>query len=246
MEESFPINDAVQSLAEKGFFVHDGFLSAKVGGETDEEDAAFADDLLTEMLSEGSNMLGTDKLERDITRLGDGEYAARIVGGEKYVDCPRITEYVVSLTRHLPPLLNKAIDALSDASMTKLDATASMGTLRWYERKTRIAAQALLAQPEDDDVSIDRQFGVVCGDAEGTDNDLRRLSAMLYLSSKEWDATTCGGGVTMEGGESVGAVRDRILLLRSDTCTHRPEPWKGNENNEEAGVITVHFVKDSL
>ena len=52
-------------------------------------------------------MLSNDKLERDITHLGDGEYLTKIVGGEAYADCPRLTEYVVSLTLHLPPLFNK-------------------------------------------------------------------------------------------------------------------------------------------
>ncbi|KAL7541511.1 hypothetical protein ACHAXR_011437 [Thalassiosira sp. AJA248-18] len=237
VEESFPMSDAVKSIVEKGYFVHDGFLSAN-------EDEEFGDALISTMLQEGSDMLSNDKLERDITRLGDGEYLAKIVGGEAYADCPRLTEYVVSLTRHLPPLFNKEIDAL-EGDISRLDGTASMGTLRVYDRKTKLGASTLLVNPETGDGDIqDRPFGVVCGDTEGTENDTRRLTAMLFLSSKDWDASVCGGGVTVEQGERLDAIRDRIILLQSDACSHRQEPWKGEDKPglDQAGCVVVHFA----
>ena len=266
VEESFPMDEAAKALAEHGYFVYDGFLSSG-----SEEDVAFGDGLISEMMKDSSNMLANDKLERDITRLGDGEYVGRIVGGEKYADCPRLTEYVVSLTRHLPPLLNKEIDALaatdpssSDeplghvevpkkvgglrmfATLSKLDATASMGTLRVYDRKTRLGAEALLAEPSSGDAQ-DRPFGVVCEDDDGTEGDARRITVMLYLSSKEWDASKLGGGISLENGERCDAIRDRMVLLRSDACSFRREPWKGSDESglDQAGCVVVHFVKES-
>mmetsp|Transcript_21937 Transcript_21937/g.47636 ORF Transcript_21937/g.47636 Transcript_21937/m.47636 type:complete len:405 (-) Transcript_21937:90-1304(-) len=242
VEESFPMNDAVKSIVDQGYFVYDGFLSSN-------EDDAFGDALLSEMFQESSDMLSNDKLERDITRLGDGEYLAKIVGGEAYADCPRLTEYVVSLTRHLPPLLNKEIDALEAGNVSKLHSTASMGTLRVYDRKAQLGAENLLVKPQADDGDIvqDKPFGVICGDDEGTEDDTRRITAMLYLSSKDWDASVNGGGVTVENGESLDAIRDRIILLRSDTCSHRQEPWKGGDKAglEQASCAVVHFVKET-
>ncbi|KAL9183472.1 hypothetical protein ACHAXT_004328 [Thalassiosira profunda] len=242
-ETSFPAREAARAVADQGYFVYDGFLSSG-----DDEDAAFGDVLLSDMMQEGADMLASDKLERDIARLGDGEYTARIIGGEEYANCPRLTEYVVSLTRHLPPLLNKELDALGAADIARLDATASMGALRLYDRKARLGAQALVATPEtgDDDYG-GRPFGVVCGDSEGGEGDARRLTAMFFLSSKEWDAA-CSGGITLEVGEKkIDAVRDRIVLLRSDTCSHRQDPWKGSDEPglEQAGCVVVHFVKEA-
>lgn len=232
VEESFPVNDAVRAIVDRGYFAHDGFLSSG-------DDEAFGDALLSQMVNECSDMLSNDKLTRDTTRVSDGEYVANIIGGEAYVDCPRLTEYVVSLTRHLPPLLNNAFDDLAAADMSKLDATASMATLRMYDRKTVMGAET-----DDYDKSV-RPFGVICGDNEGTENDTRRLTAMFFLSSNDWDASRCGGGVTVENGERLMAIRDRIILLRSDTCSHCQEPWNGEDKAglEQAGCVVVHFVK---
>jgi hypothetical protein len=233
VEESFPVNDAANAIVDRGYFAYDGFLSSG-------DDEAFGDALLSEMMNECSDMLSNDKLTRDITRLVDGEYVGNIIGGGAYVDCPRLTEYVVSLTRHLPQLLNKSVDDLAAADISKLDATASMATLRVYDRKTRMGAEALLTKPE-----YVRPFGVVCGDSEGTENDTRCLTAILFLSSNDWDASTCGGGITIENGERLMAIRDRIILLRSDACSHRQEPWKGEDKAglEQASFVVVHFVK---
>ncbi len=238
VEESFPICDAAKALIEKGYFVYDGFLSSG-----SEEDVAFGNSLVAEMTEESFSMLANDKLERDITRLGDGEYVGGIVGGERYADCPRLTEYVVSLTRHLPPLLNSELENLQ-STMPKLDATASMGTLRVYDRKTRLGAESLLDAPRSED-AVERSFDVICGGAEGADNDARRLTTMLFLSAKDSDPNELGGGVTMENEAKYGGVCDRMILLRSDLCSHRQEPWKGNAEDDKASCITVHFVKET-
>lgn len=88
VEEAFPMKDAAMSIIERGYFVHDNFLSS-------DDDEEFGNEILSEMFQECSNMLANGKLERDITRLGDGEFLGKILGGEHYGDCPRITEYVV-------------------------------------------------------------------------------------------------------------------------------------------------------
>jgi len=240
VEDSFPISDAAKALVEKGYFVHDNFLSSN-------EDEEYGSVLLSEMLQEGSDMLLNDKLERDIALLGDGEYVGKIVGGEKYADCPRLTEYVVSLTRHLPPIFNKELDLLSPENMSRLDSTASMGLIRQYDRKTRLGAQTLLMNPGTEDGTNDRPFGVICGDNEETENDSRRLTAIFFLSSKDWNASSCGGGFTIENGERLDAIRDRIVLFRSDTCYHRLEPWIGGDEVglDQASCVIVHFVKET-
>lgn len=246
-ESAFPYDACEKSISENGYFVYDNFLS---NGDDSEE--LFGNALLSEMLQECSDMLANDKLERDITRLGDGEYLTKIVGGEAYGNCPRLTEYIVSLTRHLPPLFNKELDELAvdinNGGMVKLDATASMGTLRVYNRKTRLSESSLLKEEDGDSDKNDRPFGVICGDSEGTENDTRRLTAMLFLSAKDWDATTCKGGITVEKtGEKVDAKRDRLILLQSDTCSYRQEPWIGDDKEglDQAGCLIVHFVKDT-
>jgi hypothetical protein len=270
IERSFPARDAVGALIDRGYYACDGFLSSPststssssstIGDDVD-DDGRYGDALLSEMMSECTEMLSNDKLTRDITRLIDGEYVTNIVGGEAYVNCPRLTEYVVSLTRHLPPLLEgayKNTDATANAiagddDVCDLDDTASMATLRMYDRKTRLGAETLLtnrdAADDDtrDDASATRPYGVVCDDVgDGTERDARRLTALLFLSSDEWDGSTCGGGITMkDGGERIHAMRDRIVLLRSDTCYHRMEPWWGGEGVglDRAGCAIVHFVK---
>jgi hypothetical protein len=193
----------------------------------------FGDELLTEMFGEGIDMLSNDNLERDITRLGEGEFVSLITGGDKYVDCPRLTEYVVCMTRHLPPLLMDELD-------TPLSNTASMGSIRMYDRKTKLGTAELLVDEQSED-EIERPFGVVC---ENND-DGRRVTAHLFISSKSWDPIQHGGGITPESVQTIGAARDRLVLLRSDTCFHRLDSWKGSEEDDlkQAGCVTVHFVK---
>ena len=113
-----------------------------------------------------------------------------------------------------------------------------------------MGAETLLINKEVDNGSsgtVARPYGVVCGDTEGAENDTRRLTVMLFLSSKDWNALTRGGGITIEkSGEFVGAIRDRVILLSSDTCLHRQEPWKGDDTlgMDQASCVTVHFVKE--
>ena len=245
VEESFPINEAAKKLAEKGYFVYDGFLSKAIDGDSENEDAIFGDAMISEMLSESSSMLANDKMQRDIGRIADGEFVAQIVGGEMYAICPRLTEYVVSITRHLPPLLNKEYDAVGAGDLPKLDSAASMGSLRLFDRSTKVGAISFLANPEDAEKEnfSERPFGVVCGNNNETESDSRRLTSMLYLSSEQWKNE---GGLTMEAdGQRVEAIRDRLVLLRSDNCSFREEPWIGSDEDglDQASCAIVHFIQ---
>lgn len=75
-------------------------------------------------------------------------------------------------------------------------------------------------------------------------NDPRKLTLMYYPVSTEWDAQEDRGGITFaETGETVPAKRDRLVLLNSDTCLHRREPWHGKEGLSTASCIELHFLK---
>lgn len=121
-----------------------------------------------------------------------------------------------------------------------------MGVLRLYDRKSRLGAESLTSA---EGSQTDRDYGVICGDDDDTnENDTRRLTAMIFLSSSDWNASTCGGGVTFQNGEEkTDAVRDRIVLFRSDTSYHRQEPWMGQdvEGLDQASCLLVHFVKET-
>jgi len=231
-EESFPIRAATESIEEKGWFQYDGFLSS--------HDAGIGNALLSDMLQEVSEMLANDKMQRDIARLGDAEFTYSIVGGEEYANCPRITEFVVSLTRHLPPLINKEMGL--SASMSTLDATKSMGSLRVFDRTTYNGLGELLSST----VSSKRPFATILGDGEEVEKDARLLTAMLFLSSDKWSSREHGGGLTIqEGGVELEVNRDSLILLRSNV-SHRQEPWIGTDQDglEQAACVVLHFIKE--
>ncbi len=107
-------------------------------------------------------------------------------------------------------LIKKEISACETVHLSKLDATASMGTLSVYDCKTRLGAESLLMNQKNDDVnsSHDRPYRFVCSDVKGAEDDSRRLTAMLFLSSKNWNPAISGGGITIENnGKIVGAIR---------------------------------------
>ena len=254
-EESFPIQAAAESIEEKGWFQYDGFLSSN--------DVEAGNALLSDMLQECSDMLANDKMQRDIARLGDAEFTyssespllftfcvvlvhsslnfnSAVVGGEEYANCPRITEYIVSLTRHLPPLINKEMG--QSTSMSALDATKSMGSLRMFDRTTYKGLGELLSSTD----SSKRPFATILGDGEEVEKDARLLTAMLFLSSDKWSSSEHGGGLTIqEGGVELGANRDSLILLRSNV-SHRQEPWIGTDQDglEQAACVVLHFIRE--
>lgn len=239
--ESLPYEDLAEALSEGGCYVSDGFLG---------------EEIVSEVELEALSMLEGDKLELDVTYIGSGEYGAEIKGGEdQYADCPRSVEFVVSLTRHMPPLLNE-VNAME--GKCRIDEAASMGSVRAYDRKARASSLELLTgkssgQENDADEgervpTPERPFGYANG---GDEDDARQATVIYYATPSGWDAD-CGGGVTVQkklekdsGNEGTlfAAKRDRLLVFRSDKCFHRMEAWHGREGLDNGSCIVIHLVE---
>jgi hypothetical protein len=142
--ESLPSEDIVKAMNGGSYIVFDDILGTE---------------LCSEMKNEGQTMYLDNKLELDLeSGVTSGEYVVPIKGGqEQYTDCPRSVEYVVSLTRHLAGMLNKLVvcesgeDTLTSNAFHlgyKLDETASISSLRVFDRKARLSSLALLTGKE--------------------------------------------------------------------------------------------------
>lgn len=222
--EALPFDDINQALSTDGYIVVDNFLK---------------DDVVIDQLEkEGCALQQDDLMELDVEHgIGSGEYVTFIKGGEEqYQHCPRSIEYVVSVTKHMPSkLLN-----------IKLDSSASLGTMRTYSHKARLASIALLTGEEEDLNTPERPFGLVVEDGN-TENDARQVTLLYYPIPDSW--ADCGGGVEFQGQNDkhtlVEAKRDRLVVLMADTCMHRKEPYKGRDGLEMASCIEVHLVKAS-
>ena len=199
--EALDYDAIADGLQSKGYCVIDNFLDQS--------------ELIAEMEQEAIQMLQNDKLDRDVTNLESGEFVTAIQGGEaQYADVPRTVEYIVSLTRHMPPLLNEHNKAVERA---KLDDTASTGSLRVFDRRARQSSLELLTE-----APPPRDFELA---NEGNKNDLKAITVMYFLSPEDWDADM-GGGVAFEADETViEPCRDRLLVFRSDSCRYRMEPF---------------------
>jgi hypothetical protein len=215
--EALPKGMIQSALEGKGYFVVEDFLKDK--------------EILDSLHQEGTSMLA--KMELDMNNLGSGEYIASVKGGEaQYTQCPRTVELVVSTTKHTPPHMGE----------DSLDTSACMATLRTFDRKAFKASLALLTGNDDDSVveEVKRPFGVVATEA----NDQRKVSLIYYIVSESWDEE-CGGGVCFESdGSKVEAKRDRLVILKSDTCSFRRQPWKGSDDGNMTGsCMELHLVK---
>mmetsp|Transcript_1789 Transcript_1789/g.2655 ORF Transcript_1789/g.2655 Transcript_1789/m.2655 type:complete len:403 (+) Transcript_1789:201-1409(+) len=232
--EALPYAEIAAALKEndnRGYYVLDDFLG---------------DELASEIAAESTSLLNSDKLKPDLTHIGSGEYVSEIKGGQdQYADCPRCVEYVVSLTRFMPPLLDgeKVMGELQS-----LDSTASMASLRAFDRKARLSSLELLTPGTEEPP---RPFGYANG---GDDEDARKVTVLYFLTPSEW-TKECGGGVTVRsiGGEEDGnsndgdvlveAKKDRLVIFRSDTCLLRLNAWKGTDELMNGGCLATHLVK---
>ena len=173
-------------------------------------------------------------MELDLENLGYGEYTASIKGEEEqYAQCPRLVEFVVSITKHFPDLVSDHVE---------LDSSACMATLRSFSHKTRLASLELVQgsrRIEKGQVPRERPFGVISIEPE----DARRLTVLYYPISEEWDGSAVEGGVTFEdSNENVRARRDRLVMLASDSCRHRRDAWMGRDGLYIASCIELHFI----
>lgn len=218
--EALPYDGIGQELQGKGYFVMDQFLDQ--------------DELVTEMESEALAMMNADKLERDVSNLESGEFATRITGGEEqYTDLPRAVEYIVSSTRHMPPLLEEM--GGGDALGCSLDATASTGSLRVFDRKARESSLALLSE-----APPPRDYSLV---NEGNASDPKKVTVVYFLS--DWSESD-GGGLGFEDGTIVSPVSDRLVIFRSDTCKYRMEQVPtGGEGSNYAYIVNQLLRKSA-
>lgn len=214
--ESLNYDDIQLSLETRGYFVVDDFLNN--------------DDIVNELQNEGEALFKNDRMEVDLQHLGSGEYVCMIEGGEgQYTECPRSVELVVSATKHMSPAFEGK----------ELNPSACMATMRYFDRKARLASLELLQGKGNDIDMLERPFGIMGSE----ENDARRISLLYYPISNYWHDE---GGVTFEDtGETIPAKRDRLILLKSETCRCRQEPWKGKEGLESASCVELHLVKGS-
>jgi hypothetical protein len=206
--ESLPLTAIMESLETDGHVVVDDFLANE--------------DVVSTIQAEGIALFEKDKMEKDLTRLGSGEYIVAIKGGDdQYAICPRTIETVVSITKHLT-------SSLPDFD---LDGSNCIASMRTYDRSSR---QASLALVQSQDVLIPKPFQTI---ADG-ESDGRKVTLLYYPIAPVWS----DGGVTMERGELISAKRDRLILLRSDSCRHRQEYFEGHDGMQQASCLELHFL----
>lgn len=172
-------------------------------------------DVIDQLSHEGLTLFQNDDMEVDLTNLGSGEYICKIQGGEEqYKSCPRSVEFVVSTTKFMPPAFKG----------WNLDPSACMATMRLFNKKAQQASLELLSG----ELPV-RPLSIVATE----EKDARKISVLYYPSD--------GGGITLENGETIRGKRDRLILLTSDSCVHRKEPWNGEE--DAATCIELHLVQ---
>ena len=177
------------------------------------------DDIIDALSQEGLQLFEHYDMETDLNNLGSGEYICSIQGGEEqYKLSPRSVEFVVSLTKHMAP----AFRGLN------LDPSACMATMRIYDKEAQQASLKLLPG----ELLPERPFSIVATE----DNDARKISILYYPSDS-------GAGITLENGETVPGKRDRLILLQSESCVHRKEPWNGDQVECYASCIELHLVQ---
>ena len=187
------------------------------------DDFLASEDVTSKLTAEGVALFKQNMMETDLTMVGSGEYVVAIKGGdEQYAVCPRTIEAVVSITKHLS-------SSLTDF---KLDSSNCMAYMRVYDARSRLASLSLLKGE-----ALDLQpFGIVANE----DNDRRRLTLLYYPMVTE----TPGGGITIErGNRLLSAKPDRVILLLSDSCRHRPEYFQRTDGTEHVCCLELNLLK---
>jgi len=157
---------------------------------------------------------------------------------------------VVSTAKHLAACLNNSTHARDDQQQQPLNLNPSicMASMRTYVRSSRLASLSLveggILPPQPFDVIVDTD------DTTSSEKDARKVTMLYYPIAAEW-STIGGGGIVVEqqqqqdGGEElvISAKRDRLILLRSDTCRHRPAYFEGNDEQlDQASCLELHLV----
>jgi hypothetical protein len=187
------------------------------------DDFLASEDAVSKIQAEGLALFEKEMMETDLTKLGCGEYLASIKGGDdQYLVCPRTIELVVSITKHMPPSLSEF----------DLDGSNCMAFMRTYDRSSQLASLALVEGAE---LAAPQPFDIVAKE----EDDTRKVTLLYYPIAAEWS----DGGITIEKGERlISAKRDRLILLLSDSCRHRPEYFAGDESRERASCLELHLI----
>jgi hypothetical protein len=265
--EALPASEIQLALEQQGFWYSDS------GGDSiSDNDTGFlqSQDMLRELQQEGVALYESGAMTADMDRLAAGEYCCALAGGQdQYVACPRSIELVVSTTKHL----NKAVlstggEENAPFAGVVLDDSKCQADMRTFDRQAWKAAQVLFtgeSTPTDDmdqvsnssantgsndgdDTSAARPFGrTVTGDIDGQ-ADRRKISLCYYLVPENWSH---GGDMVFQQKNAddktteviVPAVRDRLVIWKSDTALHRQEPWEGSDDMPLASCIELHLIE---
>ena len=192
----------------------------------------------------------------DVSQLGRGEFVVALKGGDlQYPQCPRSIEWVVGMTSQLSAQLNARRQQLPFLQTADLDDRAcAQATARWWDRSVQLAAKALLLGDAADDSDSDTQDkGPLQTLAErdpvdplpdGTQpEDLRTISVLYYLVSREWDDSSSGGGNLVFASGTVPAHQNRLVLWKSQETAYRREAFRGSEALATAGTMELHLVQ---
>jgi hypothetical protein len=278
--EALPVNEICDALQRDGFYIHDNLLLGHDDSSTDDHPADSDDNrcssgissvILENMQQEGVALLYTSFSQADVQYLALGEYTCSLQGGEEqYKTSPRSIEWVVSVTKHLPELLNNKKhsdddhdysddDVIRKFKTNKLDPQKCIALMRTFDRKARIAARKLLVAAVDENESdsddaeelAPRPFVLAATKGE---TDLKQLSMRYYLVPSDWDSLRHGGGLAFQKGnrhnvdddssstDHVEAVCDRLVLWNSHETRYQSKPWFGDAQHDAASCIELHLV----
>jgi len=205
----------------------EGLPNAAIQDSLEKDGYVVVDDFLSEeaiittIQEEGLALFNEGMMETDLTRLGSGEYVSNIEGGEaQYAVCPRTIELVVSVTKTLGAQLERY----------NLDSSNCAASMRTYDHSSKEASLALVEGGELKPLPYD----VITED----EVDTRTISLLYYPLSE----SKSEGGIVVEKGERlVSAKRDRLILMLSNSCRHRPQYFQG-DHFRHASYLELHLI----
>ena len=213
--EALPSEEIMAGLNNHGFFVIDNLLG---------------DESIVEQLAvEAMQLHETGEMEIDMANLGSGEYTTAIKGGaEQYAKCPRLVEWTVATTKHVPDLITEP----------HLDSSVCMATLRTFDRKAFQASLNLLTGGEEVP-ETNQPFATIVSNPH---DDKRRISLQYFILPEPWDIS-CGGNISFGYDTVASAKRDRLVIWKSDSTLVRKDVWKGNNDINLASCLELHLVE---
>jgi hypothetical protein len=270
--EALPAAEIQSALQQKGFWYSDSGDSGDSDTGPDTGNGFLQSQTISnELQREGVTLYESGAMSVDMDRLAAGEYSCLLAGGpDQYAACPRSIELVVSTTKHLNKAVLESKDVSASAGVV-LDDTKCMASMRTFDRQAWKAAQVLLTgkstptgtydtdqdgnnsantgSNDDDASSVTRPFErTVTNDIDGQ-KDRRKISLCYYLVPENWSH---GGDMVFQqkaanDGETtevhVPALRDRLVVWKSDTALHRQEPWNGSDDMPLASCIELHLIE---